>query len=69
LPPGRLAKTLMVGKSTMKIFDVKEIVPTENILKSGVSFEADAELVYKAITTADTMGLEIVGMRLLTVRV
>ena len=53
---------LLIGKSTMKIFDVKEIVPTENIHKSGVSFEADAELVYGAITTAETKGLGLVGI-------
>jgi len=53
---------LLIGKSTMKIFDVKETAPTENIRKSGVSFEADAELVYGAITTAEAKGLEIVGI-------
>ena len=53
---------LLIGKSTMKIFDVKEIVPTENIHKSEVSFEADAELVYRAITAAEAKGLEIIGI-------
>lgn len=53
---------LLVGKSTTKIFDVKEIVTTENIHKSEVSFEADAELVYRAITTAEAKELEIVGI-------
>jgi proteasome lid subunit RPN8/RPN11 len=53
---------LLIGKTTMKIFDVKEIVPTENIHKSGISFEADTEFVYRTITTAEAKGLEIVGI-------
>jgi proteasome lid subunit RPN8/RPN11 len=53
---------LLIGKTTTKIFDVKEIVTTENTHKSEVSFEVDAELVYRAITTAEAKGFEIVGI-------
>lgn len=53
---------LLIGKAAMKTFDVREVVPAENVYESEVSFEADAELVYRAITAAETKGLELIGI-------
>jgi len=53
---------LLIGKAAMKTFDVSEVVPAENVYESEVSFEADAELVYRAITAAETKGLELIGI-------
>lgn len=53
---------LMVGKVAEEIFYVKKVVPADNIHKSGVSFEADAELVYRAIDEAEAKGLELIGI-------
>jgi len=53
---------LLVGKIEKEIFDVKEVVQAENVQKSGVSFEADAELVYRAIDAAEAEGLELIGI-------
>jgi proteasome lid subunit RPN8/RPN11 len=53
---------LLIGKTATKIFDVKEVVPAENMHKSEVSFEADAELVYRAITAAETKRFELIGI-------
>lgn len=53
---------LMVGKVAGEIFYVKKVVPADNIHKSSVSFEADAELVYRAIDEAEAKGLELIGI-------
>jgi len=53
---------LLIGKAAMKTFDVREVVLAENVYESEVSFEADAELVYQAITAAETKGLELIGI-------
>jgi len=53
---------LLIGKAGKEIFDVKEIVQAENVQKSEVSFEADAELVYRAIDAAEAKGLELIGI-------
>lgn len=41
---------------------MKEVVQAENVHKSGVSFEVDAELVYRAIDAAEAKGLELIGI-------
>jgi len=53
---------LLIGKMWKEIFDVKEVVQAENAQKSEVSFEVDAELVYRAIDLAETKGLELIGI-------
>jgi len=53
---------LLIGKMGKGIFEVKEVIRAENVHESEVSFEADAELVYKVITTAEAKGLELIGI-------
>jgi proteasome lid subunit RPN8/RPN11 len=53
---------LLIGKVCKEIFDVKEVVQAENVQRSAVSFEADAELVYQAIDAAEQKGLELIGI-------
>ena len=53
---------LMMGKVKEDVFYVEKVVPADNIHKSGVSFEADAEFVYRAINEAEAKGLELIGI-------
>ena len=53
---------LLVGKMGKEIFDVKEVVQAENVQKSEISFEVDAELVYRAIDAAEAKRLELIGI-------
>jgi len=53
---------LLIGKMGKGIFEVKEVIRAENVHESEVSFEADAELVYKAITVAEAKELELIGI-------
>jgi proteasome lid subunit RPN8/RPN11 len=53
---------LLIGKTGKGIFEVKKVVPAKNIHKSEVSFEADAEVVYRAITAAEAKGFEFTGI-------
>ena len=41
---------------------MKEVVQAENVHKSEVSFEADAELVYRALDAAEAKGLDLIGI-------
>jgi len=53
---------LLIGKMGKGIFEVKEVVQAENVHKSEVSFEADAELVYRALDAAEAKGLDLIGI-------
>jgi len=53
---------LLIGKFGGNVIEVKEVVEAENVLGSPVAFEADAELVFKAIKLAEKSGLELVGI-------
>jgi len=53
---------LLIGKIGKGIFDVKEVIQAENVHKSEVSFEADAELVYRAVNAAEVKELELIGI-------
>ena len=53
---------LLIGKMGKGIFEVKEVIRAENVHESEVSFEVDAELVYKAITVAEAKELELIGI-------
>jgi len=53
---------LLIGKMRKGIFEVKEVVQAKNVQKSEVSFEADAELVYRAVDAAEAKGLELIGI-------
>ena len=53
---------LLIGKRGKGIFDVKEVIQAKNVHKSEVSFEADAELVYRAVDAAEAKGLELIGI-------
>ena len=53
---------LMIGKVKEDVFYVEKVVSADNIHKSGVSFEADAELVYRAIDEAEAKGLALIGI-------
>ncbi len=53
---------LLVGRAARGIFNVEEVVQANNIHESEVSFEADAELVYRAIDAAGAEGLELIGI-------
>jgi proteasome lid subunit RPN8/RPN11 len=53
---------LLIGKMGKGIFEVKKVVPAKNIHKSEVSFEADAELVYRALDAAEAKGLDLIGI-------
>ena len=52
----------MIGKVAEEIFDVKKVVRADNLHRSSVSFEADAELVYRAIHEAEAAGLGLIGI-------
>lgn len=53
---------LMIGKVKEDVFYVEKVVSADNIHKSSVSFEADAELVYRAINEAEAKGLALIGI-------
>ncbi len=53
---------LMIGKIMGEVVSVKKVVPADNVHKSGVSFEADAEFVYRAIDEAEAKGLGLIGI-------
>jgi len=53
---------LMIGKVKEDVFYVEKVVPADNIHRSNVSFEADAEFVYRAIDEAEAKGLELIGI-------
>jgi len=53
---------LLLGKFGKDAIEVEEAVQTENLLASPVAFEANAELVFKAIDRAERSGLELVGI-------
>jgi len=53
---------LLLGKFGENSIEVKEVVEAENVLSSPVAFEADAELVFKAIKRAEKSELELVGI-------
>ena len=53
---------LLLGEFREKAIEVREIVRAENVLASPVAFEANAELVFKAVDRAERSGLELVGI-------
>ncbi len=53
---------LLLGKFGKNVIEVKEVVEAENVLGSPVAFEADPELVFKAVKRAEKSGLELVGI-------
>ncbi len=53
---------LLLGKFGENVIEVEEVVEADNVLGSPVAFEADAELVFKAIKRAEKSGLELVGI-------
>lgn len=53
---------LMIGKSSSYALEVVEVIQAENLLGSSVAFEADAEIVFKAIDRAEKKKLELVGI-------
>jgi proteasome lid subunit RPN8/RPN11 len=53
---------LLIGKMEKGVFDVKDVIHAENVHKSRVSFEVDAELVYLVVDAAEAKKLELIGI-------
>ena len=52
----------MMGRWANDDVEVKEVIPAENVERSAMIFEADAEFVYQMIEKAEKMGLSLVGI-------